>query len=403
MVENRRICCDLRINSRPVQKFKGKKIYVSTGDSEDMGNGELVDFYQRPSRANVEPRVDDVIFAKMSNTDKTFLINEELKQNIYSTGFFDVSSSRIYPRFLYYLIKSDEFDSYKNAYSEGTTQVSISDKRLKKIRVTYETDREKQKLIADFLDDKVSKIDSLIFNLQQQILDLVNLIQSHINNVFKSPNMKKISNQFFNEIPSDFHYMKINQLIPKIKDGTHGSFGRVNDGYMLLSAKNVFDGELIYSDDESMISYKDYKEIVSNGFPRKNDVLFTTVGTIGRSAVYEENEPIAFQRSVLFVRPPKNIDPYYLSYFFRSDYFKMQYKNYIKQSAQAGLYGEDFKKCYVIYPDMEKQKKIVGSLNSSCSELQKLINLKQQRVDELKNYKKSLIYEYVSGEREVTI
>ena len=59
MVETRRICLDLTVCSRPVQKFAGKRIYVSTGDSEDMENGQLVDYYDRPSRANVEPHINE--------------------------------------------------------------------------------------------------------------------------------------------------------------------------------------------------------------------------------------------------------------------------------------------------------------------------------------------------------
>lgn len=401
MVETRRICLDLTINSRPVQKFKGKKLYVSTGDSDDMENGELVDFYSKPSRANVEPKVNDIIFAKMSNTDKTFLIDEELSKNIYSTGFFDISSKKILPKFLYYLIKSDEFDCYKNAYSEGTTQVSISDKRLKKIKITYETDLLKQQLIVNYLDVEVSKIECLINNLEEQIINLNQLKQSEINSVFMNDNMIAVDNPYFKEIPYGFKFMKINQLITKIKDGTHSSYGRVNSGEMLLSAKNVLDGTLIYTDNESMISVKDYLEIVSNGFPKKGDVLFTTVGTIGRSTVFMEEKPLAFQRSVLFVRPPKFIDPFYLSYFFRSDYFKMQYKNFIKQSAQAGLYGEDFKKCYVIYPEITTQKEIVETLNEKINKIDAHIQQKKAKMDALNSYKKSLIYECVTGKKEV--
>ena len=102
-------------------------------------------------------------------------------KNIYSTGFFDVSSKRIYPKFLYYVIKSDEFNGYKNAYSEGTTQVSISDKRLRNIKITYETDVNKQKNIADFLDFRIGQIDKLILCLKNQITEITAIIDSLIN------------------------------------------------------------------------------------------------------------------------------------------------------------------------------------------------------------------------------
>src|SRR5574344_1311709 len=104
MVENRRPYLDIHVESRPVSPFSGSRTYVSTGDSDDMDNGESVTYSIRPSRANVDPMVDDVIFAKMANTDKTFLVDENLRQFIFSTGFYDISSTRIYPKFLFYLI-----------------------------------------------------------------------------------------------------------------------------------------------------------------------------------------------------------------------------------------------------------------------------------------------------------
>ncbi len=401
MVENRRLCCDIKINSRPVKKFKGKKVYVSTGDSDDMQSGELVDFYNRPSRANVEPDINDIIFAKMSNTSKTFLIDNELSKNIYSTGFFDISSTKIYPKFLYYLIQSYEFDCYKNAYSEGTTQISLSDKRLRLIKVKYENDYCKQIKITKILDTLISSIDGLISNLESQLISYDQLVQSYINEAFKSDKNRKINNVFFDEIPEDFKCEKIIHLTTNIKDGTHGSFQRVNDGEPLLSAKNVFNEGLFVSDKESLISKKDYNEILSSGFPKFGDVLFTCVGTIGRTTVYNEKKSFAFQRSVLFIRSPKFIDSYYLSYFFRSDYFKMQYKNFIKQSAQAGLYGEDFKECYVFYPDYQKQLTIVENLSKKVKQINQIVEAKKQKINELKKMKKSLIFEYLTGKKEV--
>lgn len=402
MIKTQRPYFFFKINSRPVQKFKGFKTYVSTGDSEDMENGDQVSFYNRPSRANVQPRVNDVIFAKMSNTDKTFLVDNTLSNYIFSTGFFDISSKNFEPRYLAYLIRSDEFDGYKNAYSEGTTQVSISDKRLKKIRITYETDINKQKQIADFLDKKVKKIDKLIDNLQKQNEGLTSLFLSKLNNFILPKYSPKSNNSFIPRIFNKSLICKFNIFIKQVKDGTHSSFGRVNgSGYYLLSAKNVFDDKLVISNSESEITKKDYVSIVKCGFPRKNDVLFTTVGSIGRTLVYDKEFPLAFQRSVFFIRPPKNIDSHYLSYFFRSQYFKSQLKLYVKQTAQSGIYAEDFKRIYISIPSLEDQKNIVRKITSISSKINHYIEINNKKINELLEYKKSLIYEYVSGKKEV--
>ena len=61
MIKRQRPSLFYIINSRPVQFFKGEKIYVSTGDSDDMENGAIVSYYNRPSRANVQPKINDII------------------------------------------------------------------------------------------------------------------------------------------------------------------------------------------------------------------------------------------------------------------------------------------------------------------------------------------------------
>ena len=55
----------------------------------------------------------------------------------------------------------------------------------------------------------------------------------------------------------------------------------------------------------------------------------------------------------------------------------------------------------VYYPDLTEQKAIISYLDRKCSQIDKLIVLKQQKIEKLQQYKKSLIYEYVTGKKEV--
>ena len=55
----------------------------------------------------------------------------------------------------------------------------------------------------------------------------------------------------------------------------------------------------------------------------------------------------------------------------------------------------------VYYPDITEQKAIIAELDRKCSQIDKLIALKQQKIEKLQQYKKSLIYEYVTGKKEV--
>ncbi len=87
--------------------------------------------------------------------------------------------------------------------------------------------------------------------------------------------------KWFGSIPEHWSSFLFKRVVANIKDGTHGTHARVENGELLLSAKNVFNNGIEIGENESYIPFKDYEEITSNGFPKKGDILVTCVGTIG--------------------------------------------------------------------------------------------------------------------------
>ena len=113
------------------EPFEGMKKYISTGalilSNIDNNAVELIEYYSRPSRADLEVKPGDLVFAKMSNTDKRLIINEETSKYIYSTGFFAVKAKQgvITTKCLYYLLGSKNFLDQKDKNSTGTAQRAI--------------------------------------------------------------------------------------------------------------------------------------------------------------------------------------------------------------------------------------------------------------------------------------
>ena len=64
-------------------------------------------------------------------------------------------------------------------------------------------------------------------------------------------------------------------------------------------------------------------------------------------------------------------------------------------------YSSEFKQIVIPFPSLSEQLKIASFLDEKCSEIDSLIALKQAKIEELKEYKKSVIYEYVTGKKEV--
>jgi type I restriction enzyme S subunit len=184
----------------------------------------------------------------------------------------------------------------------------------------------------------------------------------------------------------------VKRLLSGIKDGTHGSFQRVDDGRPLLSAKNVLDGLLEVSSNESQVSESDYQSIISNGYPRHGDVLLTIVGSIGRSCVFEQHEPIAFQRSVAFLRPRPTVNSRYLSYLLQSSDVQEQLRLATKLAAQGGVYMGDVCEARCTYVAEERQERIANFLDDKTARIDTLIAEKMELLERLPEY----LYSYAS-------
>lgn len=189
----------------------------------------------------------------------------------------------------------------------------------------------------------------------------------------------------------------LSRFITQIKDGTHGTHQRVDEGVPLLSAKNVFNHGLVVGDEESLIDSTEAAVIIANGFPRKGDVLLTTVGTIGRSTVWNEDIPRPFQRSVSFIRLDKRQNPKFFKYYFESKYFQDQLGLLTKVSAQPGIYMGDIKTIPVPFLELDEQNRVASKIESKVKILDKMIAIKIDMRTQLKELRTVIIANSIQG------
>src|SRR5690554_3836332 len=205
------------VGGKPVS-FEGTKSYISTGalkgttiSKEDI---ELVEFENRPSRANLEVKKGDILFAKMAFTDKRILIDNETSNYIYSTGFFAVrpKSNVITTECLYYLLNSKTFKDQKDANSTGATQKAITNSGLKKIYLKI-PNYNNQKEIAEIL----SNLEKIISFKENQLKEYDQLIKSRFVEMFESYDKTKLSNVaeiIMGQSPNSAYYNENGSGIP---------------------------------------------------------------------------------------------------------------------------------------------------------------------------------------------
>lgn len=308
-------------------------------------------------------------------------------------------------RFLWYYLLSDKFIEVVNASTYGAKMPRANTDFILNLPVFLPPLAEQQR-IADFLDEKCGEIDSIRSDIQKQI-DILNdykksvITEAVTKGLNPKAKLKDSGIEWIGKIPEGWDVVPIKRVLKDIKDGTHATFNRVAEGLFLLSAKNVFDDGIHIGNNESCISENDYLSIIANGFPKRNDVLLSIVGTIGRCCVYQEDKPMAFQRSVAFLRANEKILPYFLVYSLRSRATEEEEKQKINGTAQMGLYLGDVCSLRIAVPPLSEQKAIADYLDEKCSEIDATIADKQRQLETLDEYKKSLIFEYVTGKKEV--
>ena len=186
----------------------------------------------------------------------------------------------------------------------------------------------------------------------------------------------------------DWEQRKLKDTLSLVKDGTHGTHSDSTDGPLLLSAKNIKEGQLqIDYEKERRISWDDYELIHSQFSLKKGDVLLTIVGTLGESSVLERTGDFTFQRSVAYLRAKEDLDAYYLNSFIGTNSFRNQLSERTSISAQPGVYLGDIKNINIDMPSQSEQKLIAVYFRN----LNSLITLHQRELEKLKNIKKACL------------
>ena len=258
-----------------------------------------------------------------------------------------------------------------------------------------------QQRIADYLDKQCSIMDKLAENLQQQIEKLKEYKQSVITEAVTKgldPNvaMKDSGVEWIGEIPKNWSINKIKYVCtinPKISHPCYDIVSYVpmdcvKNGYMEskeISVSHISSGLTIFSNNDIIMAK------VTPCFENGNIAIATDL-----------TNGIAYGSSELFVFRVITANLKYIFYLLQNDKFKDYAKSTMVGTGGLKRVSSNFINSLPIpLPPLPEQQRIADYLDKKCEEIDKLIKIKQEKIDKLSEYKKSLIYECVTGKREV--
>ena len=292
----------------------------------------------------------------------------------------------------------------------NTIRMRIPMEKLNTVMLPIPTSKDEQQKIAGFLDEKVGEIDSVIAKTKETIEDYKKYKQAIITDtVTKGLNpdveMKESKNSYLGTIPAHWVEKRL-RFLGLCQNGISKSSEYFGEGYPFVSYGDVYKNYALPENGSGLIkSSEEEREIYSVQY---GDVFFTrtseTIEEVGfASTCLNAIENATFAGFVIRFRPnnQEELLPEFSKYYFRSEAHRKFFVKEMNLVTRASLSQELLKKLPVLLPPLEEQRKIAEYLDEKCSEIDKLIEKKEELLVDLESYKKSLIYEYVTGKKEV--
>lgn len=300
---------------------------------------------------------------------------------------------------------ADEFYKWGHGIVDDLWTTKWAD--MKSIYIPYPLPEEQQK-IADYLDEKCGKIDSTIENQKKIIEKLKEYKQSLITETVTkglNPNvkMKDSGIEWIGQIPEHwkvkrFKYIANNFLkgngITKEEVKENGNTQCVRYGEIYSKYNNSF---------KNCLSCTNVEDISNPQYFSYGDILFAGTGElieeIGKNIVYLGKEDCLAGGDIIVAKHKEN--PSFLNYVLNSSYSVTQKSMNKTKLKVVHISPTEIKNILIAYPSFSEQQKIAEYLDSRCSQIDKAIQQKEETITKLEEYKKSLIYEYVTGKKEV--
>ena len=311
-------------------------------------------------------------------------------------------------RYFHYLIRScykEEFMSLSAGIRIGQWDLSSQD--LDNVPVLIPTLTE-QATIAEYLDRETERIDAIIAEAKASIEEYKAWKASIIYEAVTKgldPNveMKDSGIEWFGMIPQHWLSMKLRYALENISDVDHFMPESVSEGipYIMTGDLEKMVSQ-INVEECKKISVEDYRKLSQKSKIQIDDVIFARYATIGTVSYVDVDLDCIISYSCVVVSPKKDVlSGKYLYYYLQSEAFASEVGKYINTNIQGNVGKESMYKAKILLPPITEQTIIVDHLDRKCQALDSLIAEKEALIKDMEAYKKSLIFEVVTGKRKV--
>lgn len=327
-------------------------------------------------------------------------INKEATEGTVASSLVDIRPTKIHPEYLNYILQSPINSVQTLAYMNGSCAANLSAENVANYYF-IEPPVTKQRIISAFLDSKCSEIDSIISDIQSQIEALEEYKRSVITEVVTKGldpdvEMRDSGIAWVGDIPAHWitHplYFYFGERKNKNALGLETNLLSLSYGKIIRKDINSNGGLLPESFNTYNIIEKD--DIIIRPTDLQNDKRSLRTGIAREHGIITS--------AYIAMKAIKTVNPEYFHYLLHAyDVMKVFYN--MGNGVRQGLNFSEFSRLMVFEPAIEEQNAIVSYLKEKCDEIDLAIAEKKQQIETIEEYKKSLIFEYVTGKKEVIV
>lgn len=312
-----------------------------------------------------------------------------------------ISGVKVDSRYLFHALRSKDFTEQFFLNMTGLIG-GVSINVLKNLYVSLPSNKETQRKLISILDQKCGKIDELIVNQEKQIEKLKEYKQSVITEAVtkgldKSAPLKDSGIEWIGEIPAHWGITRIKNLFElRNERNDEADLSKVNLISLYTDLGVVQHSDIVETTGNRAVTAEGYK------FVYKNDIVVNIIlcwmGAVGMSNYDGVTSP-AYD----IYQPKKGTLSEYYHYLFRTKRFNGECYRYGRgiMLMRWRTYSAEFTAINIPEPPKQEQIEILSYLKEKSEKIDRLIAIKQSKIEKLQEYKKSLIYEYVTGKKEV--
>ena len=354
---------------------------------------------------------DFVINSRSDRKQSCGYSNLEGSVSLINTVLYVANENIILPQYTTFLLKNYGFaeEFYRWGHGIVADLWTTRWQEMKSIVLPIPSIQKQTEIILE-LDKKCAAVDRLIANQSNQIEKLKEYKQSVITEaVTKGLNtsvpMKDSGIEWAEKIPTVWKVCRIKNLpdyslANAFVDGDWIESPDISDtGIRYLTTGNVGDG-IFKRQGNGCITEETFNRLNCK-YAYPGDLVMSRLNSpYGRSCILPYDEDKYVLAVDIVILRTKN-DKRYICYFTQCPSYQKLVEDFARGTAMKRISRNNLGNITILLPPIDEQRQIADYLDKRCEKIDKLIAIKQQKIEKLNEYKKSLIYEYVTGKKEV--